>query len=39
MLELIEKRRYCWVIGMISQAADSWDGSQPLRTMADLMAG
>ena len=40
MLELIERNdAIVGLFGMISQAADSWDGSQPLRTMADLMAG
>ena len=39
MLELIERNdAIVGLFGMISQAADSWDGSQPLRTMTDLMA-
>ena len=40
MLELIERNDgIVGLFGMIQQAAESWDGTNPARTMADLIGG
>ncbi len=40
MLELIERNDgIVGLFGMIAQAAETWDGSKPARTMAELMGG
>lgn len=40
MLELIERNDgIVGLFAMIGQAAEEWDGSKPLRTMAELMGG
>jgi len=40
MLELIERNDgIVGLFSMIAQAAEAWDGTRPLRTMADLMGG
>ena len=40
MLELIERNDgIVGLFGMIAKAADEWDSSRPMRTIADLMAG
>ena len=40
MLELIERNDgIVSLFGMIAKAADEWDGSRPMRTIAALMAG
>lgn len=40
MLELIERNDgIVGLFGMITQAAEDWDGTKPARTMAELMGG
>jgi len=40
MLELIERNdAITGLFGLIAQAAEDWDGTRPLRTMADLTGG
>ena len=40
MLELIERNDgIVGLFGMITKAAEEWDGTKPTRTMAELMAG